>query len=89
VRSGSCRVRQIAKRDTVLASIGDIKVTVADFAERISNLPAKYRESANKRKAAYLQELINDTLLYQEAVRNNLDKDEEVRKVIEEAKRKY
>jgi peptidyl-prolyl cis-trans isomerase C len=74
--------------EEILVSIGDTDVTVTDFNERVSNLPERYREIAQKRKAAYVQELINDTLLYQEAIRKGLDKDEEVIKVFDEARKK-
>lgn len=74
--------------DTVLVSIGETEITVSDFNERIASLPERYREIIVKRKAEYLEEVINDTLLYQEALRQGLDKDADVQKVIEEAKKK-
>jgi len=80
--------RQSVDKEDILVSIGDTSITVTDFNERVSNLPERYREIAQKRKAAYIQELINDTLLYQEALRKGLDKDEDVKKVIEEAQKK-
>ncbi|RKY42987.1 MAG: hypothetical protein DRP85_01275 [Candidatus Makaraimicrobium thalassicum] len=76
------------QRGAVLATIGDTKITVSDFNERIANLPARYRDIVRKRKGEYLQGLVNDTLLYQEAVRKNIHKDKDVQKVIEEAKKK-
>ncbi len=76
------------EKSVVLAMIGRQGITVADFEERISNLPVRYRSVINNQKAEYLQELINDTLLYQEAVRRGLDKDKEVRQVVEEARKK-
>jgi len=74
--------------DTVLASIGGVVIRLTDFEERISNLPARYRDVVRKRKGEYLEELVNDTLLYQEAVRLGLHKEKEVQGVIEEAKKK-
>ncbi|MFH1552817.1 MAG: peptidylprolyl isomerase [Candidatus Omnitrophota bacterium] len=73
---------------TVLVLIGDTKITVSDFNERVAKLPAKYRDIVKKREEEYLQELINDTLLYQEAVRKSLHKDKDVQGVIEEARKK-
>lgn len=72
----------------VIASIGEDKITVTDFNERISNLPERYRDIVLRRKNEYLQELINDTLLYQEALRRGIQRDREVRKVLEEARKK-
>lgn len=76
------------EKEELLVSIGGTRITVADFNERVANLPERYRQIAQKRKAAYIQELINDTLLYQEALRLGFDRDEEAKKVIEEAKKK-
>ncbi len=72
----------------VLASIGGEKITVADFDERISNLPERYQTVVQKRKGEFLQELINDKLLYQEAINKGLHKDREVLGVIAEARKK-
>ncbi len=75
-------------KEVVLALVGDKKITVMDFNERIANLPARYQDIVSKRKGEYLQELINDTVLYQEAIRKDLHKDKDVQKVIEEARKK-
>jgi len=80
--------RTAPNEEEVLVSIGSTRITVNDFNERVANLPERYREIAQRRKAAYIQELINDTLLYQEALRQGIDKDADVKKVIEEAKKK-
>jgi peptidyl-prolyl cis-trans isomerase C len=80
--------RTVLDEEEVLVSIGSTRITVNDFNERVANLPERYREIAQKRKAAYVQELINDTLLYQEALRQGIDKDADAKKVIEEAKKK-
>jgi len=77
-----------AEKEVVLASVGDTEIKVSDFDARIANLPARYREVVKRRKSEYLNELINDTLLYQEAVKRGLDDDEEVLKVIAEAEKK-
>ncbi len=75
-------------RDRVIASIGNMKITISDIVERIRNLPVKYQEFVKKRKEEFLDELINDTLLYQEALRKGLHKDREVQNILEEAKKK-
>ena len=74
--------------DKVIAKIGDYTITVKDLNERISNLPEKYREVVRSRKEEYLKDLIKDTLLFQEAVRKDIDRDKEVQNLIEEAKKK-
>jgi len=75
-------------KNPVLASIGRTKITLNDFQERINNLPKRYQIIIRNRSNDYLQELINDTLLYNEALKKGLDKDKDAVKVIEEAKRK-
>ncbi len=75
-------------RDRIIASIGNMKITVSDIVERIKNLPVKYQEFVKKRKEEFLDELINDTLLYQEALRKGLHKNREVQNILEEARKK-
>jgi len=76
------------EKGEVLVQIGDMKVTVSDFNERIANLPRRYQNVIKRRKKGFLQEFINDILLYQEAVRQGLNKDKDVLKVIDEARKK-
>ena len=76
------------EKKMVLASIGKDKISLADFNERIATLPPQYQDIIKKRKEEYLQELIGDTLLYQEAMRNDINKEEDVRKLIKEASKK-
>jgi peptidyl-prolyl cis-trans isomerase C len=72
----------------VLASVGSDNVTVGSFNERVSNLPERYQKVVKRQKREFLERLINDILLHQEARRKGLHKNEEVLKVIEEAEKK-
>ena len=63
-------------------------ITVQDFTDRISKLPQRYQDLANSNKRQFLDELIVDVLLYNEAERKGLERDPEVNKIFEEAKRK-
>jgi len=63
-------------------------ITLAGFTERISKLPKRYQDVINKNKKEFLDEVIIDTLLYNEAVRKKLDRDDDVKKVIREAEKK-
>ena len=63
-------------------------ITLAGFTERISKLPKRYQDVINKNKKEFLDEIIIDTLLYNEAVRKKLDRDDDVKKVIREAEKK-
>ena len=73
----------------VLATINQKeKITVAEFNDVVSKLPPRYQEVVNKNHREFLDELIVDRLLYNEGVKNQLDREEEVQKLITEAKRK-
>jgi len=63
-------------------------ITLRDFNERIAKLPERYQELIKKNKRQFLDEVIIDTILYKEAIRQRLDSDEEVKEVVEEAKKK-
>ncbi len=76
------------KKEDVIASVGEVKITIRDFNRMIEKLPGKYQDIVKNRKDEFLQELINDTLLYQEALRKNIDKEKEVQEVIEQARKK-
>ncbi len=72
----------------VVARVGDTKITRADLDDRVSRLPERYQEIARTRKEEFLQEVINDSLLYQEALRTGTQKDPEVVKIVNEARKK-
>ena len=78
-----------AKDARVIASVDKkYTITVDEFNDRLANLPERYQEVVNKNKKEFLNELITDKLLYAEALRIKLDRDEEVLKLFDEAKRK-
>jgi len=72
----------------VLAIVNKTVITNKDFEERIASLPKRYQEIVNSDKKKFLDEIIVDEILYQEAVKNKIDKDPEVKNVIEQAKKK-
>jgi len=73
----------------VLARIDkEYTITLADFNNRIEQLPPRYKELVTNNKKKFLEELIIDTLLYNEAISERMDRDPEVKRLIEEARRK-
>lgn len=72
----------------LVAKINNEAISVKDFNDRISKLPERYQSVVNANKRKFLDELIVDTLLYREALSRGLHKGEEVRAVIEEARKK-
>ena len=72
----------------ILAAVGDTVITVEEFNERVAVLPEQYRKLATERKKEYVNELVNDVLLYNEALRLNVDQQPEAQKLLTEAKKK-
>ncbi|MEE8359619.1 MAG: peptidylprolyl isomerase [Candidatus Omnitrophota bacterium] len=73
---------------TIVATIGDETITLAAFEERLDKLPDSIRSIAKANKAAYLENLVVEDLLYKEAVRKGLDKDEDIVMLFEEARKR-
>lgn len=82
-----CAKKQ-SPNENVLAKVSNKTITLKEFNARIAKLPSYYQDIVDRNKKRYLDEIIMETLLYEEAVRKGLDKDREVREVINEAKKK-
>jgi len=70
---------KIGKKDTI---------TLDEFSNRILRLPKRYQTVVKKNKKQFLDEIIVDKLLYMEAVNKKVDKKEDVKMLVNEAKRK-
>lgn len=80
-----------AKRgnEKVLATINKTEeITLGEFNEIMSKLPERYQDVVSKNKRVFLDELIIDRLLFNEAMEKKLDEEEEVRRLFKEAKKK-
>ncbi len=82
-----CAKKQ-SPNDKILAKVSNKTITLKEFKARIAKLPSYYQHIIDRNKKRYLDEIIMETLLYEEAVRKGLDKDREVKEVIIEAKKK-
>lgn len=80
--------KQPAADSKVLVKVSNSFITVKDFTSRLSKLPEYYKKMVEKDKKRYLEEMISEKLLYEEAVRRGLNRDREVVEVLNEAKRK-
>ncbi|MBL7158048.1 MAG: peptidylprolyl isomerase [Candidatus Omnitrophica bacterium] len=77
------------KEGKILASIDSRHhITLKDFNARIAKLPERYQAAVDQNKRQFLDELIVDRLLYDEALKKKLNRDKEVLEVVEEARKK-
>ncbi|MFH0839346.1 MAG: peptidyl-prolyl cis-trans isomerase [Candidatus Omnitrophota bacterium] len=72
----------------ILARINNKIITLKEFEKRISKLPAKYQSTINKRKGDYLNNLIEEELLFEEAKKRHLEYDSEMKDLLLAAKKK-
>ncbi len=77
-----------AKKEILATVDGKYEITLTEFNQRIEKLPERYQEVINKNKPEFLNELVINVLLYNEALKKGLEKDKEVKDVLEEAKKK-
>ncbi len=71
-----------------LASVEGKVITVGDFEKRLAKLPPYYRTLASQRKKDFLEDLISEQLLYEEALKRGLSRDAEIKELLNEAKKK-
>lgn len=74
--------------DKVLATVSNRSVTLRELDSRITKMPPYYQRIVEKNKKRYLDDIIVEMLLYEEAARIGLEKDREVRDLLAEAKKK-
>lgn len=80
--------RKAPDDDNVLAQVSNRFITLGDFKKKIARLPAYYQNVVEKNKKRYLDEVIMEALMYEEALRKGLEKDKEVKEVVNEARKK-
>lgn len=71
-----------------LATVDGKVITVGDFDKRISKMPAYYKTLASNRKKDFLDDMINEQLMYKAALKRGINRDAEVKELLDEAKRK-
>lgn len=72
----------------VLARINNEPITQGEFQAKIDRLPPYYRVLVREQKAKFLDEIINEKLFLKEAYKRGIDKNKEVRELINEARNK-
>jgi len=71
-----------------LATVDGKVITVGDFEKRVSKMPAYYKTLASQRKKDFLDDMINEQLIYKEALKRGINREPEVKELLDEAKRK-
>lgn len=74
-------------RQIVLAEVNGASITVSDFNRLCSSSPDYYRDFIRENKMAFLEDLINRELLFQEAKRKKIDRLERIRQKLQDKKK--
>ena len=72
----------------VIATVSNRAITIASFKARIDRLPVYYQKIIKNNLKRYLDEMIMEMILYEDAIRRKLDKNKEVKEIISEARKK-
>jgi peptidyl-prolyl cis-trans isomerase C len=80
--------RELSPEDRPLVTVADKPITIRDFKNKISRLPKHYQAVAEKNKKDLLDDMIVESLFLEDAVRNGIDKDKEIRDILVEARKK-
>jgi EpsD family peptidyl-prolyl cis-trans isomerase len=71
----------------ILARVNGKDITLKEFDDILGTMPPHFRPSAKEDKAKLLDRIVTQEVLYQEAIKDGIDKEEQVRKRVEDAKR--
>jgi len=74
--------------DKVMATVNGVNISESDFNEELSGIPEAYRKMVVANKGKFLDDLVLQELLSQEAKKEGMDKDPEILKSIERIKTK-
>jgi parvulin-like peptidyl-prolyl isomerase len=72
----------------ILARMSNKTITLGDFRKRVEKLPSYYRDMIDTNKKRFLDETIVEMMFYEEAIRQGLDSEKEVKEILKEAKKK-
>ena len=80
--------RKEASESVVLAKVGEEIITLEKFNEQLSNMPPAYQETLRDNKELLLDDMIIEEILYKEAVKRGLHAEEEVKSILEGARKR-
>lgn len=74
--------------EKVLARAGEQTITESEFVEQIRSLPREFRSIAVERRKEFLEDMLSERLLVEEAEKRGVEKDPEVQDLLKAARRK-
>lgn len=74
--------------DKIIARVNGEPITQNELQVKIDRLPPYYRALANQQKEKFLDEIINERLFLKEAYKRGVDRNRDVKDLMEEAKKK-
>ena len=80
--------REPSPEDKALVTVADKPITVKDFKNKFSKLPKHYQAVAEKNKKNLLDDMIVESLFLEDSFRKGIDKDEEIKDILVEARKK-
>ncbi len=83
-----CGKRQAPADARVLVRVSNKSISENDLKARLAKLPPYYQNIISKDKKRYIEDMIVEMLCYEEGIRKGVDRDKEVRELINEAKKK-
>ncbi len=76
------------KEGNVIARFDGTTLTDTDFTKRVTGLPKDFQTIVLRKRADFVQEMVNEHFLEKEARKRNLENDPEVKDILESAQRK-
>ena len=80
--------REPSPDDRPLVTVADKPITIKDFKNKLSKLPKHYQALAENNKKNLLDDMIVESLFLEDAIRNGLDNDKEIKDILAEARKK-
>ena len=82
-----CETKSSAQ-DKILVTVANKFITLKDYKDRLSKLPSYYMGITEKNKKNLLDDIIVESLFLEDAIRKGVDRDKEVKDILNEAKKK-
>lgn len=83
-----CGKKQSPADARVLVRVNNKTITENDLKTKLAKLPPYYQNIISKDKKRFIEDMIVEMLCYEEGIRKGIDRDKEVRELINEAKKK-